>query len=149
MPESIIIHFREADTADVIRRIERQFVPCPDHCWRFPLEDQLLRVGWYSDFLSEYESPEKDRVMAMLGGEPTVSLDFEIRRSRSDEACDVLERFVRRDLSNLNFVVDDNHDSLIPPSRLDRLEDFLDVYRYRRRTEQGSQENPTAHRDPL
>ena len=135
MAESIIIHFNEYDPAVVISRIEAMFGSGDHQTWSFTADDYLILVHPYNDFQSEYEALERDAVCTKLNGIPTVSFDFEIRRSRSDDACDVLERFVRVDLQGLNFVVDDMW-RLISNSDLQGITDFLHCYRYNRMAEQ-------------
>jgi hypothetical protein len=137
MAESIIIHFIELDPAVVVSRIDGMFGLRDHQTWSFPADDYLLRVSPYDDFESEYEASERDDIASKLGRVPTVSFDFEIRRSRSDDACDVLERFVRVDLQGLNFVVDDMW-RLISSSDLQGVTDFLDCYRYKRMAEQAA-----------
>ena len=107
MAESIIIHFYELNPSVVLSRIEGKFGSRDQQTWSFPADDYLIHVHPYDDFESEYEASERDDVCTKLGGIPAASFDFEIRRSRSDDACDVLERFVRVDLQGLAFVVDD------------------------------------------
>ena len=136
MAESIIIHFNAFDRSKILSRIEDRFGPSVHQTWSFPADDYLIRVHAYEDFNSEYDVSERDDVSTKLRGVPTASFDFEIRRSRSDEACDVLERFVRVDLQGLNFVVDDMT-RLVSCDDLEGVSDFLDCYRYKRLAEQG------------
>ena len=135
MAESIIIHFRECDTARILSRIEGRFGAKVHQTWSFPPADYLILVRAYEGFDSEYEASERDEVRTKLGGEPTASFDFEIRRCRSDDACDVLERFVRDDLQGLNFVVDDMTRCL-SRCEMEGTNDFLDLYRYKKQAEQ-------------
>lgn len=144
MAESIIIHFHEVDPATVLSRIEGRFGSSVHQAWSFPADDYLILVCAYENFDSEYEASEREDVSTRLGGSPTASFDFEIRRSRSDDACDVLERFVRVDLKGLNFVVDDMS-RLISCDDLEGVSDFLDCYRYKRLAEQ----DVAADRQPL
>ena len=139
MAESIIIHFNELNPAAIISRIDTRFGPSDHQAWRFPADDYLILVHPYpcDDFDAEYEASERDDVRTKLGGLPTVSFDFEIRRSKSDDACDVLERFVRVDLQGLNLVVDDMW-RLISSSDLQGVTDFLDCYRYNKLAEQAA-----------
>ena len=137
MAESIIIHCRQRDADELVRRIEARFVRVSESKWRFPADDYLLSVSSYTDFASEYELTEKQEMITKLGEEPTVAFDFEIRRSRSDEACDVLESFVRADLSDIEFLVDDMS-RILSRGELVGVDDFLDVYRYKKQeAEQG------------
>jgi hypothetical protein len=134
MAESIIIHFNELDPAVILSRVKVMFGARDHQTWSFPADDSLILVRPYDDFESEYEASERDGVCAKLGGIPTTSLDFEIRRSRSDDACDVLERFIRDDLGDLNFVVDDMS-RLLSRDDLEGINDFLDCYRYKKLAE--------------
>jgi hypothetical protein len=133
MAESIIIHFNELNPALVNSRIDARFGVCDRQTWSFPAYDYLILVRPYpcDDFYAEYEASERDDIRIKLGGLPTASFEFEIRRSRSDEACDVLERFVRSDLQGLNFVVDDMW-RFVSCNDLEGVADFLDCYRYRK-----------------
>lgn len=137
MAESIIIHFNQPDQASVLDRLQDRFGTSADGTRIFPAEDYLILVRSYEGFDSEYDESERDEVCAKLGGEPTASFDFEIRRSRSDDACDVLERFVRDGLQGMNFVVDDMW-RLLSRCELEDTNDFLDRYRYKRQAEQVS-----------
>lgn len=137
MAESIIIHFNQKNLTVVLSRIEAKFVSRDHQTWSFPADDYLILVYLYNDFEAEYEASERDDVCTKLGGIPTASFAFEIRRSRSDDACDVLERFVRVDLQGLNFVVDDMW-RLISSSDLHGVTDFLDRYRYKKPAEQAA-----------
>jgi hypothetical protein len=138
MAESIIIHFNELNPAAITSRIDTRFGASDHQAWRFPADDYLILVHQYpsDDFDAEYVASERDDVRTKLGSLPTVSFDFEIRRSRSDDACEVLERFVRIDLLGLNFVVDDMW-RLISSSELQGVTDFLDCYRYKKTAESG------------
>ena len=137
MAESIIIHFNELNPSVVLSRIEGKFGAHDHQTWSFPVDDYLILVYPYDDFESEYEAPERDEICIKLRGIPTASFAFEIRRSRSDDACDVLERFVRVDLQGLDFVVDDMW-RLISSSDLHGVTDFLDCYRYKKLAEQAA-----------
>jgi hypothetical protein len=137
MAESIIIHFNELDPSVVLSRIQGKFGARNHQTWSFPADDYLILVYPYDDFESEYEASERDEVWLKLGGNPTASFAFEIRRSRSDDACDVLERFVRADLRDLKFVVDDMW-RLISSNDLEGVSDFLDCYRYKKLAEQAA-----------
>jgi hypothetical protein len=136
MAESIIIHFLENDPVRIINRIEGRFGAGSHQTWSFPKSDSLLLISPYDDFESEYEAAESDEVKAKLGGAPTFSFDFEIRRSRSDDACEVLERFVREDLQGLNFVVNDMS-RFLSHLDLENTHDFLDCYRYKMQSGQA------------
>jgi hypothetical protein len=63
-----------------------------------------------------------------------------LRRSRSDDACDLLEPFIRNSLKDFDFVVDDMH-NLYSKSDLDSVTDFLDIYRYEKI---DKEENPAT-----
>ena len=152
MAESIIIHFNELDPAEIISRIDTRFGLSDHHAWRFPADDYLILVHPYpcDDFDAEYEASERDDFRTKLGGLPTVSFVFEIRRFRSDDACDLLEQFVRVDLHGLNFVVDDMW-RLISSSDLQGVTDFLDCYRYKKRQNKPRCDNhyqPFSFDDP-
>jgi hypothetical protein len=133
MAESIIIHFNECNPAAIISRIETRFGASDRQAWRFPADDYLICVRPYSceDFDAENEAAERDDISFQLAGSPNASFDFEIRRSRSDDACDLLEQFVRVDLQGLTFIVDDMR-RLISCKDLEGITDFLDCYRYKR-----------------
>lgn len=129
MAESIIIHFRTHAKADIESAIERQFVRGQNSSWCFPVADYLVLVTQYKDYDAEYEEHEKAVVRTKLGGDPDVSFDFQIRRSKSDDACDVIENFVRTMLSQLDYVVDDMT-RILSRADLEQTHDFLDEYRY-------------------
>ena len=139
MAESIIIHCRVRDVAELVSRIESRFDSVSESTWRFPADEYFLSVSRYADFESEYEPSEKEEIHAKLGGVPTASFDFEIRRTRSDEACEFLESFVRDELSDLEFVVDDMS-RILSRQELVGITDFLDIYRYKKQAESGSRE---------
>ena len=130
MAESIIIHFNERNPAAIIGRLEARFGVSDRQAWRFPADDYLICVRPYSceDLDAEYDAAEREGIRTQLAGPPTASFDFEIRRSGSDDACDLLERFVRVDLQGLTFVVDDMW-RLISCKDLEGITDFLDCYR--------------------
>lgn len=131
MAESIIIHCSRSDRAELLLRIEARFECVSKSMWRFPSDDYLVSVTPYDDFEREYDQSEKDDVIARLGGTSIASFNFEIRRSRSDEACDMLEDFVRLDCCGFNFVVDDMF-RILDSADLRDINDFLDVYRYKK-----------------
>jgi len=133
MAESIIIHFRRDDPSEIIRRIENWCGTGSHGTWAFPENDYLLLISPVDDIESDYETSELEELRAKLGGVPTFALDFQIRRSRSDEACEALERLVREDLQGLDFVVDDNMFRLISHLELENVHDFLDQYRYKKK----------------
>ena len=135
MAESIIIHYNEQNPAVVLSRIESNFVSGDDQTWCFPANNYLILVYPYDDFETEYEASERHAICTKLGGIPTASFAFEIRRSRSDDACDALERIVRVEFQGLNFVVDDM-ERYISVSELEGTSDFLDLYRYKKLADQ-------------
>lgn len=137
MAESIIIHFNELNPTLILSRIQGLCGSCHHQTRSFPADDYLLLVSPYYDFDSDYEASERDDICSKLGGIPTASFDFELRRSRSDDACDVLERFVRVDLQGLTFVVDDMT-RLISCADMEGVSDFLDCFRYKRLAEQAA-----------
>ncbi|MGJ8697983.1 MAG: hypothetical protein ACSHYF_16840 [Verrucomicrobiaceae bacterium] len=145
MAESIIIHFLTEGAPQIEERIGSRFYRLGDDAWQFPSKDCWLgNVTPYLDFDSEYEPSEKEIVRAKLGGDPTHSFDFEIRRSRSDEACDVLEQFVRESLGGLRFVVDDMA-RIMTKEEISIASDFLDIYRYKKQAaEQGADDQAAA-----
>lgn len=148
MAESIIIHFLAEGAAPVEERIGSRFYRLGDQAWQFPSKDYCLgSVTPYLDFESEYEPSEKAQVKTKLGGDPTHSFNFEIRRSRSDEACDVLEQFVKDNLGGLNFVVDDML-RIMTKEEVGGANDFLDIYRYKKQAaEHGEDDQATAALD--
>ncbi|MGJ8655604.1 MAG: hypothetical protein ACSHX6_04065 [Akkermansiaceae bacterium] len=131
MSESIIIHFNESDHAKITNLIESQFGSSQNGMWHYPEDDYLIIITRYEDINSEYEPQEIESVITKLNGKPSASYDFEIRRSRSEEACDVIESFVRTDLQALNFVVDDMFRT-ISGSEFEVINDFLDCYKYKK-----------------
>jgi hypothetical protein len=148
MAESIIIHFLTEGAAEVEERIGSRFYKLGDAAWQFPSKDCCLgNVTPYLDFDLEYEPSEKETVRAKLGGDPTHSFDFEIRRSRSDEACDVLEQFVRDSLGGLHFVVDDMF-RIMTKEEISIANDFLDIYRYKKQAAESGRRGsltPASH----
>ena len=129
MAESIIIHFRGQDALQVSQALNKQFGSVGNNTWVFPLPEYLLRVSRYDSYEEEYDADEKAEVEAQLGEAPAVSYDFEIRRSRSDEACDVLELFVKQHLSGMKIAVDDMF-RIWSKKELAEAKDFLDIYRH-------------------
>lgn len=131
MAESIIIHTTGDHAAKFIERIAARFGEEVNGHRASPLDDYLVLVYSYDDFEAEYEPSEKEEVISKLGGETTSSYCFEIRRSRSDAACDLLEDFIRHDLADLDYVVDDCRQL---PSREEVEGDgeFLDLYHYQK-----------------
>lgn len=131
MAESIIIHFRNIDENDLISCLDQHFDRHNEESWYHPKDDYLVIITRYTDYTAEYEDEDKASLQDKLCGDPTISYDFEIRRSRSDEACDLLEPFIRKKLKAFNFVVDDMF-NLYSKSELDSISDFLDMYRYKK-----------------
>lgn len=124
MAESINIHFRVQDSDEVAKRIEDRF-----HNERVPPGFEVLVLVYpYDNFECEYEDSWLAEVRRVLGDGPLLSYIFEIRRSRSDDACDQLEPFLLRDLEGIGYVADN---SIIITSRL--TPDFLTPYRYAKR----------------
>lgn len=132
MAESIIIHFSELNLSKLPERLNKNFDQSGENQWHHPREDYLVMIAPYDDYESEYEEAEKKTVREKLKGPPSASYDFEIRRSRSDEACDLLEVFIRNELSEFDFVVDDM-DHIYSKNDLLGITDFLDVYRYNKK----------------
>lgn len=136
MAESIIIHFREIDENELITCLDQHFDRHSEESWYHPKNDYLVIITIYTHYSTEYEDEDRTSLQDKLGGDPTISYDFEIRRSRSDEACDLLEPFIRNELKGFNFVVDDMF-NLYSKSELESVSDFLDMYRYKKIAEQG------------
>lgn len=137
MAESIIIHFRDTDEKELIACMNTHFDRPDNKFWYHPKNDYLVIITCFTDDLREYADEDKDLIREKLGGDPTTSFDFEIRRSRSDEACDLLEPFIRNKLKDFNFVVDDM-ENLYSRSDLRSATDFLDIYRYEKSAERSS-----------
>jgi hypothetical protein len=137
MAESIIIHVTGDNAAKLLDRIAARFGDEVNGTRAAPLDDYLVLVYGYDDFEVEYEAPEKDEVISKLGGEPAASFCFEIRRSRSDAACDLLENFIRNDLAGLDFAVDDMYRILSRPE-VERDHEFLDIYRYEKQAKRAA-----------
>ena len=106
MAESIIIHCGKHANM-FTNLINKRFGEAPEQMWYFPKNEYLVMITPYTDYDTEYEPSEQAEVLSKLGEAPSISYDFEIRRSRSDEACDLLEDFIRNDLKGLSFIVDD------------------------------------------
>ena len=129
MAESIIIHVTGDHAGKLLERINVRFGDGSAGTRAAPPDDYLVLAYRYHDFRTEYESPDREEIISKLGGEPSVSFQFEIRRSRSDAACDLLEDFIRHDLAGLDFVVDDMF-RILSRREVKHDPEFLDVYRY-------------------
>jgi len=129
MAESIIIHFSELNSSKISERLNQNFDQSDENRWYHPRENYLVMIAPYRDYETEYEEDKKEEVRSKLYRAPSVSYDFEIRRSRSDEACDLLEKFIRNELDDFDFVVDDM-DHIYSKKELPEITDFLDLYRY-------------------
>ena len=131
MAESIIIHFNLSNRSEIIDCLNRNFDRHKESCWYHPSEDYLVMIVPYEHYEVEYEDEEKKVIREKLMAEPNASFEFEIRRSKSDEACDLIEKFIRRKLSDFDFVVDDmNH--VYSKEELLEVSNFLDIYRYKK-----------------
>ena len=131
MAESIIIHFSTENKDEVVNALQQQFIPVGQDEFRFPEDDYLVIVTPYEDFDKEYEENEKEEIIEKIGSTPQFSYDFEIRRTKSDEACDLLERFIRTNFKNINYLVDDMF-NLLSKEEVNQSNTFLDVYRYKK-----------------
>ena len=65
----------------------------------------------------------------MLEARPNSSLVFELRRSRSNAACDATVEILKKLSAEFSFVVDDC-DRFWPASEAISASHFLDLYRY-------------------
>jgi hypothetical protein len=133
MAESIILHFRSASAQDVLRRIAtmtekaagRELYSYP------PGADYLLLITPCEDedYETDYEEDQRAELERMLETRPHGSLDFELRRSQSDAACDAAVEILKKLSAEFSFVVDDcvrfwSASEAISSSH------FLDLYRY-------------------
>jgi len=137
MAESIIIHFAASCAQDVSQKLYRSFGENEADEWRWPADNFSVIVRPYLDYQTEYEKEEREAVEAKLSGEPQSSYDFEIRRTKSDEACDIIERFIRSELSDMNYVLDDMH-NLYSREDIESVAELLNQYRYQKREQGGS-----------
>jgi hypothetical protein len=134
MAESILLHFRSASAQDVLRRIapvaekatDRELYSYP------PGDDYLLLISTYEDYATEYDEDQRAELERMLESRPHGSLDFELRRSRSDAACDAALEIVRKLSAEFSFVVDDC-DRFWRANEAISSSHFLDQYRYAKR----------------
>jgi hypothetical protein len=131
MAESILLHFGSASATDVLSHIAALSEKLSDQEWYFfPTNtDYLLSITIYSDYKTEYEDQEQNQIKLMLGSEPSCSLDFELRRSKSSAACDAALEFIRKLIIKFRFVVDDCFQFWHPHEAIDAAH-FLKQYRY-------------------
>jgi hypothetical protein len=135
MAESILLHFRGASASDVLRRI----APVTDKAAgresysHPPGADYLLLISPYEDYATEYDGSERAEIERMLEARPHGSLDFELRRSRSDAACDAAVRILGKLSAEFSFVVDDGARFWLGSEAVSSPR-FLDLYRYSKRT---------------
>ena len=131
MAESILLHFRSASAQDVLRRIapvtekaaDRELYSYP------PGADYLLLITPYEDYATEYDDDQQAELERMLEARPHGSLDFELRRSRSDAACDATVEILRKLSAEFSFVVDDCARFWLASEAISSSH-FLDLYRY-------------------
>lgn len=143
MAESIIIHFSTDNILKVEEILHRQFIQVSENELRYPMmypivypivypiDDYLIMITRYEDFDNEYEKIEQEEIIEKIGLKPSLSYDFEIRRSKSDEACDLLESFIRNHLQDVNYLVDDMK-SFLSKEEIKYSNTFLDQYRYKK-----------------
>ena len=138
MAESIIIHFDVSSPSQVIECLNRAFDHQNENSWYHPKEDYLIMIDSFEDYEVEYERKEKEIIEQKLMATPKVSYEFEIRRSKSDEACDLIEKFIKTELNGLKFIVDDM-DQIYTKDEINEVSDFLDIYRYKKLKSKSAQ----------
>jgi|JFJP01.1.fsa_nt_gi hypothetical protein len=141
MAESIIIHFSTDNILKVEEILHQQFIQVYEYELRYPMmyplvypivypiDNYLIMVSPYKDFDNEYDNIDKEKIIEKMGLKPSLSYDFEIRRSKSDEACDLLESFIRNHLHDFNYLVDDMQ-NFLSKEEIKNSDTFLDLYRY-------------------
>ena len=131
MAESIILHFSTASANEVLTQCAAFTEKATGHeMYFYPSNaDYLLLLTPYRDYAQEYGPEEKAQLQEALGGEPRGSVDFELRRSRSDTACDAATEIIARLSNEFTFVIDDLSRIWTAGEAL-RSPDFLREYRY-------------------
>lgn len=97
-----------------------------------PDGEYLLLIRIYEDYAIEYDEDQRAEIERMLKSRPHGSLDFELRRSKSDDACDAAVEMFRMLSAEFSFVVDDCN-RFWHASEAINSSHFLDQYRYAKR----------------
>ena len=128
MSESIIIHFQSNDKLQIEAIINDQFIQISDDEFRFPENDYLIIATQYEEFDTEYD--DKEKIENLIGPSP-ISYNFEIRRSKSNEACVFLENFIKGHLDQYEYILD-NMESLFSKDEIQISDSFLDLYKHKK-----------------
>jgi hypothetical protein len=115
--ENIIIHFHQADRAEVLKAVTTELAPLAyaagprdSDGWRYPTpEFDTLLIQSYEDLEAEYLPDEISRLKSLLGSLPSYSLVIELRRSRGDRAVNDAAKLAAALLCLFDAVVDDTY----------------------------------------